>query len=1408
MKNTKQTIARRQPRRVIARHFLQRFVLVASALLVLASSIRAGRPENSKDGNGGAPTPPPGSASEQNPGSGTTPGGTDPVKLYTANANRSGIVDLQIWGAVGMIPMKWERIANSRDSKANSNFGTAHNWRHCWEWEMVDRGTNAHGQAQLSVAFPAGEQIVFTETSPGVWTSPSGVDKQLFQRGNDFVVQYQTGHRCRFEKLTDVDGTIFYQLQDIRDPEQNLFVLKYETSQPHRLLRITEPAGRFFAISYGVVGNTSVINTVTTSDGRSVKYSYSNNGTPPNSFVSLTTATYGDGTVARYTYVQQRPTRRPLLLQAVDPRISGRNTNMLYSYADVVNEADYGSIRNEMDGATGAILFTLDHQADIRKARYANGDVDLLTYPERQENNLDNVVDGLGRATSFEYDDSGKGFLIKRTDALGRVTKFKRSTYGNPLTILRPDRSQQVWTRDDLDLPLSYTDELGRKTVYTRDANHRVTRIDHPDGTFERFRYNGFGEVLDHQRRNGGIEHNVYDPRGLKMSFEDAEHNVTHYTYDSADRMASMTDARGNMMQFEYDERGLLTKKINAGATFQTYAYDEFGNRIKVTDELGHSWTQVYDEFRRVIESTDPLGRTTRFEYGLPTNFGESYDKPTKITLPSGLMITNEYDARWQLLSRTVGAGAADAATTHYDYDDVGNQIHRTDPRGFVWTTEYDVRNRKHAFSDPLGNRTQWDHDPVGNIITITRPDGGITRNEFDVMNRLIRTRDPKDEITQMAYDAEDNMITMTDARGNQSHYTYDLLNRKVSLIYPDSSHEDSTWDPASNLATYKTRAGQTHTYVYDARNRETDSSWDDGITPSISRTYDDASRLLTMNSSVSALTYTYTDANELESETLAITGAGSPKTIQYAYNLDGLRDTLTYPDGTVVTYGYTGRNQIDTISDGGSVDPLVNYDYDPNGNRILKTLENGTTSNYVYDEANRVTHIDHQNGLGVFASFDYVYDSVHRRSSVTHEDASVDLFAYDPVDQLISVNYGADNRSVSYLYDNVGNRRSVTDNGVTTKYKTNDLDEYTRVGGNFPDYDVNGNLTSSSGWTYSYDAQNRLISASNGTTAATFAYDSRNRRVQQTIDGETTFFYFDDWSLIDERDAGDVQQARYVNGAILDEILSKTAPAYTVYYHHDAIGDVTHLTDGTAAVVEKYSYDVFGAPTISNGSGNVTGLSAYGNRFLFTGREFISGLGLYDFRNRFYSSQFGRFLQTDLSNYHLTTLVYRESVPVAIQIQLAVQLYIVPRVRMYIVELPQEHIVPVVGPWLDAYRNLYTYVQNDPINLNDPSGNQSLDESPDVLSGQYEFLEWDAYNNQIEVRRNVRLYSLSIPNLVPRTTLTQLLSNFEEAYWTLRLTCAYPNWDTDPYYYPDPDGYDDPGDVGYWRMYNSYQVY
>src|SRR5204862_3298147 len=76
--------------------------------------------------------------------------------------------------------------------------------------------------------------------------------------------------------------------------------------------------------------------------------------------------------------------------------------------------------------------------------------------------------------------------------------------------------------------------------------------------------------------------------------------------------------------------------------------------------------------------------------------------------------------------------------------------------------------------------------------------------------------------------------------------------------------------------------------------------------------------------------------------------------------------------------------------------------------------------------------------------------------------------------------------------------------------------------------------------------------------------------------------------------------------------------------------GSVTHLTSSAGAVIEKYRYDAFGAPTIYNGSNTQLSASAYNNRFLFTGREYASTFGIYEYRARAYNPTLGRFMSED----------------------------------------------------------------------------------------------------------------------------------------------------------------------------------
>jgi RHS repeat-associated protein len=98
----------------------------------------------------------------------------------------------------------------------------------------------------------------------------------------------------------------------------------------------------------------------------------------------------------------------------------------------------------------------------------------------------------------------------------------------------------------------------------------------------------------------------------------------------------------------------------------------------------------------------------------------------------------------------------------------------------------------------------------------------------------------------------------------------------------------------------------------------------------------------------------------------------------------------------------------------------------------------------------------------------------------------------------------------------------------------------------------------------------------------------------------------------------------------MLSSAATISASGTTTYHHRDGLGSIIMITDASGSVVERYRYDVFGHVTILDAAYAPRPATAHNNRFLYTGREWLAQLELYDYRNRTYSPNLGRFLQTD----------------------------------------------------------------------------------------------------------------------------------------------------------------------------------
>jgi len=1089
--------------------------------------------------------------------------------------------------------------------------------------------------------------------------------------GRNVVTEYTVDpHGQVLAERTTADGVV-WQTTKTYDVNRNLATQSdsyggtavYAYDRENRLTRVNDPLGRITSYTYTLADKQE---TLTEPDGGVTHYSYDAFGNRTQEVVdqgglSLTTSFVYD--------------LNDNLLRVTDPN----GTVTCHAY-DALGRRT--SETRDCDGLNLTTTYVYDLADNLVRVVDARGVVTLNTYDalgRRLSTRSD--ANGLNLLTSYVYDEADN--LIQATSARGIVTTHQYDTM-NRLTRTCQDAA-------GLNLCATYTyDSLGNRITQTA-----------PNGVTTRTDYNAFGQPIRVVSDQGGLNSTVsqvYDNNLNRIATANPNGHTTRYAYDAGNQLVRTTDPLGHVTtatynlrgqpasavdqdgivtHYEYDRAGRRTREIvNPGGLnlVSQYTYDTNGNLLNTTDPTGTATCRTYDRLNRLTRETRDCG-------GLDLSATYAYDEADNLVATTderGVVTRNEYDALNRMV-RTRRDAEGLNLTISYEHDAVGNVIRTTDERGTVTASTFDAVNRAtRVCQDATGLNlcTATTYDQVGNPLTVTDPRGVKSRTTYNALNRPLSQIEDDGGLsatTSYAYDAALNLTRLTDANGHATMYVYDAQGQLVETRFADGTRITNAYNPDGTLASRTDQAGARTDFVYDAANRLLRKSYPGGSQQSFA--YDPAGRMLSANQTMSGHTtqahFTYNAPGDLTSEVLTVDGRNW--TTAYAYNYSAGRRTITYPSGAQIERGLDALRRLAQVKRGGA--SLATYTYNDANGTVSLGHANGVTTVIETDRLRRATRVS-----SAVADYRYGYDGGSNRTYMQrwHKPGQpADVYQYDGLNQLTQVWYGANatapgaisgyERLQRYQLDDLGNRLEVQNNGLSEVYLpnngqqlTNIMNRYEQVGASLLGYDAKGNVLNDGVNTYTYDFENRQITASGPGGSAQYVYDALGRRVAKLVGGNTTYYVYDDvHQVIEERDAASALAARYIYGAGVDAPLTMERSGATYTYLRDALGSVTEVTDSGGTLIERYEYDVFGAPRIFDSAGNPLSASAIGNPYLFTGRRYDPESGNYDYRARVYRPAIGRFLQMDPAGY------------------------------------------------VDGM-NLYAYVNNSPVDLVDPSGQKS----------------------------------------------------------------------------------------------------
>ena len=426
--------------------------------------------------------------------------------------------------------------------------------------------------------------------------------------------------------------------------------------------------------------------------------------------------------------------------------------------------------------------------------------------------------------------------------------------------------------------------------------------------------------------------------------------------------------------------------------------------------------------------------------------------------------------------------------------------------------TDAKGRNREtvqHARGEDI--TVKYSYDPVGQVMTVQHPNGKETKYAYDLLGRKLMVNHPDAGETDMTYDAAGNLLTKLTAELRKSisdkgyiSYTYDF-ERLHEVLYPENLF---------NRVTY------TYGKAGDKYNR--------------------AGRLALVEDASGGEAYYYGRQGEVTKTVRTVMASVADiRTYVYGATYDSWNrvQTMTYPDGEVVTYHYNAAGQVESLTSNKQGRQSVIVDkigYDKEGHTVYTKLGNGTETTYTYDKQRERLQVMNLTADGqTVMENKYRYDAVDNILGITNAANPTSLtklnkaklggrsshtYEYDELNRLIHANGKAKRASYDMVMSFGRMSEPLTkvqkvDSTTTAKsynfaYKYEDSNHPTaptQIGHDHYTYDANGNptlVTNDSANTTRemyWDEDNRLMVLSDNGKTSRYTYNAAGERIMKS---------------------------------------------------------------------------------------------------------------------------------------------------------------------------------------------------------------------------------------------------------------------------------------------------------------------